>query len=252
MTLLVRPSHARIRYGIAYEDDGYTASDLKASDILRGDHPYAGTKQLRVFAIATDTLLPRRYASVLTLGLIGQGAGGAEIQTFIHRHTGNTIPKGWANQIRNDLILNYEASVERPLARLARTLHVTAIGTARAGTLSSAAAIGATLIFGRNDDPFTRVDVQSKQRRAFYAYLAPQGQLVGYDATLQGGLFNRGSPYTIAASDLSRLVYRQRAGIVFRSGRRYLEYYHSLASPEFRGALAHRSGGIVIGVSRND
>jgi lipid A 3-O-deacylase len=250
--LLLRPTHSQIRFGIGYEDDGYTASDLKASTTLRGDHPYAGTKQLRAVAIATDTLRTRRYASALTVGLIGQGAGGGEIQTFIHRQTGNTMPKGWHNQIRNDLILNYEASVERPIALKTRGIRISAIGSARVGTLSTAAAIGTTLIAGRSDDPFDVSHATSTHRRAFYAYLAPQAQLVGYDATLQGGLLNRGSPYTIASVDVSRLVYRQRAGLVFRSGRRYIEYYQALASPEFRGARAHRSGGIVFGMSRGN
>ncbi len=73
---LIAPRGGVSRIGIAYEDDGYTPSDLKASGILRGDHPYAGTKQLRLTRSATDTLRRQRITSALTLGIIGQGAGG--------------------------------------------------------------------------------------------------------------------------------------------------------------------------------
>lgn len=242
--LLLAPRGSVRRVGLAYEDDGYTASDLKRSAILSGDHPYAGTKQLRLFAIAVDTLRRRRIASSLNIGIIGQGAGGAEIQTFIHRQTGNTIPQGWHNQIRNDLILNYEASMERALLQPMKHLLIAGTGVVRLGTYNTAATMAATVMIGRVGTSF---QIAPTAHRIFYAYARPQLNLVGYDATLQGGLFNRGSPYTIASGDLSRAVYRHQVGMVFRSGSRFLEYYQSLGSAEFRNARHHRSGGILFG-----
>jgi lipid A 3-O-deacylase len=245
MRVLRNPSGSVVRYGVAYADDGYTSSDLKATQILRGDHPYAGTKQLRACSLALDTLRRQRVSSSLTAGIIGPGAAGEEIQTFIHRRTGNTIPQGWHNQIRNDLILNYETVLERELYRASRGLIVTGSGTARVGTYNTALTLGTTLLAGRVGSPFSALPAS---RRSFYVYAKPQLNAVAYDATLQGGLFNRSSPYTIAARDLARLVYRQQVGVVYRSGRRYIEYYQTLASPEFRGARAHRSGGFQLGM----
>ena len=242
--VLVAPRASWTRYGVAYEDDGYTASDLKAPQILTHDHPYAGTKQLRMFDIAIDTVRHQRVTSSLNIGLIGQGAGGAEIQTFIHEHTGNTIPQGWRNQIRNDVIVNYEAAVEREAFRLGRSVLVTGTGMARVGTYNTAATIAATILAGHIEDPFS----QRTTGRSFYAYMKPQLNVVGYDATLQGGLFNRTSPYTITASDLARVVYRQQLGVVFRSGHLYAEYYQSLGTREFHSGRAHKTGGLQIGV----
>lgn len=246
--VLLLPTGSRVRTGLTFEDDGYTASDLKQSTILRGDHPYAGTKQLRVFAMADDSVRRRRITSSLNVGIIGQGAGGAEIQTFIHRRTGNTIPQGWGNQIRNDLILNYEGSIERESYRRDSRVLVTTSGVARVGTFNTAATIGATAMLGRVADPFRA----TAPRREWYAYIKPQLNAVAYDATLQGGLFNRTSPYTIAARDLSRLVYRQTAGVVYRSRTLFVEYYQTLGTPEFRGGRAHRSGGVQFGFMRGD
>ena len=238
--VLIAPRGSVVRYGAAYEDDGYTASDLKAPQILQNDHPYAGTKQLRVFAIATDTARALRVTSSLNVGIIGQGAAGAEIQTFIHRHTGNTIPQGWGNQIRNDVILNYEAGVERAVVQRGSHILLTGIGAARVGSYNTAATLGATLMLGRVGSPF---QPQTEPRRAFFLYAKPQLNVVGYDATLQGGLFNRSSPYVISAGALSRIVYRQQIGLIYRSRRRSVEYYQSVGTREFRGGRAHKSGG---------
>lgn len=103
----------------------------------------------------------------------------------------------------------------------------------------------ATLLAGRVGSPFSAVP---EARRSFYVYAKPQLNAVAYDATLQGGPLNRSSPCTIAARDLFRLVYRQQVGVVYRSARRYVEHYQTLATPEFRGGRAHRSGGFQIGM----
>ncbi|MES3035572.1 MAG: lipid A deacylase LpxR family protein [Gemmatimonadota bacterium] len=248
MRVLLAPRGTLSRHSVVLEDDGYTASDLKAPQILAGDHPYAGTKQVRIQAIATDTLRRQRVSSSLNLGIIGPAAGGREIQTFIHRRTGNTIPQGWGNQIHNDLILNYEAGVERELYRVGRTLLISGSGIARVGTYNIAVGGGPTVMLGRVDEPFS---AGATPQRALYLYAKPQVQVVGYDATLQGGMFNRSSPYVIGASDLHRLVYRQQVGLVYRSRALYVAYNQSYATPEFRGARAHRSGGFEVGVIRS-
>lgn len=244
--VLIAPRGTVSQLGVAYGDDGYTPSDLKAAGILRGDHPYAGTKQLRLTNTATDTARRQRVTSALTLGLIGPGAGGREIQTFIHRRTGNTIPRGWDNQIRNDVIVNYEAGIERQAFRARNAVLLTTFVEGRLGTLNTAATLGSTLLFGRLGAPFSSTP---DPRRRVWVYVKPQLNVVGYDATLQGGLFNRTSPYTITARDVARLVYRQQVGVVYRSGSRYIEYYRSDATAEFRGGVAHRSGGLILGVT---
>jgi lipid A 3-O-deacylase len=238
--VLIAPTGSTVRYGLAYEDDNFTASDLKISAILYNDHPYAATRQLRVFAIASDSARAQRISSSLNVGIIGQGAAGKEVQTFIHRHTGNTIPQGWGNQIRNDVILNYDAMIERALVQRGSHLLVTGTGVARVGTYNTAATLASTLMIGRVGTPFSTTPDRG---RAFFLYAKPQLNIVGYDATLQGGLFNRTSPYVISAGDLSRVVYRHQIGIVFRSHRRSVEYYRTIGTREFRGGLAHQSGG---------
>jgi lipid A 3-O-deacylase len=247
--VLLRSADFASRVGLAYEDDGYTGSDLKSARVLPGDRPYAGTKMIRSFSVATSPALALRVSSSLTLGIVGQGAGGKEIQTFIHKRTGNTIPQGWGNQIRNDVIVNYEAAVERRLIPPRKHLLMTGTASARVGTYHTAASMAATLLVGRARDPFTSA-LRPSLGREWYVYAKPQFGVIGYNATLQGGLFNRTSPYTISAADLARVVYRHQIGLVYRSSSRFIEYSRSFAGPEFRGARPHQSGGLSFGVIR--
>ena len=71
---------------------------------------------------------------------------------------------------------------------------------------------------------------------------------IGYDATMQGGLFNRTSPYTIAASDVSRITFQADAGIIVNFKKLYLSYTQSFLTKEFRTGTYHRWGGISVGV----
>jgi len=37
------------------------------------------------------------------------------MQIGIHEATGNKTPRGWGNQIKNDLVMNYEVGYEKQL-----------------------------------------------------------------------------------------------------------------------------------------
>ncbi len=234
--LLYTPSGRDVSVGLAYGDEGYTGRDLKRADIIRGDHPWAGTKQLHAFAVAADSMRRRRVSTQLTIGLIGQGAAGREIQTFIHERTGNTIPQGWGNQIRNDVILNYAVGIEQRLLAPTPSVELWTGAQARAGTFQTSLALSGTMMIGRME--------------RLFVYAAPTVRFAGYDATLQGGLFNRSSPYTIPARDMRRLVYGERYGLVYRGRRMSLEFFRARSSAEFAGGSSHATGGISVGMIR--
>ncbi len=234
--LLYTPTTQAVSVGVAFGDEGYTGRDLKRADIVAGDHPWAGTKQLSVFAVAADTVRHRRVSSQLTVGLIGQGAAGREIQTFIHKQTGNTVPQGWGNQIRNDLILNYALGLEQRVFAPTPSIALWTGAQARAGTYQTSLSVRGTLMIGRAD--------------RLFVYANPTARAVGYDATLQGGMFNRSSPYTIEAEQMRRLVYGERYGVVYRGARLSLEFFRARTSAEFAGGSSHSTGGISVGVVR--
>ena len=71
--------------------------------------------------------------------------------------------------------------------------------------------------------------------------------MIGYDATLQGGLFDRSSVYTIPERDVNRITFVNRWGMVIIFRRLYLEYYQSGPTQEFSTSVFHKSGGLQIG-----
>ncbi len=79
-------------------------------------------------------------------------------------------------------------------------------------------------------------------------YCQPRLGLIGWDATLQGGLLDRTSPYTIPANELSRLTFRLDAGVVMKVAFAVLEYSYTFRTREFDGGSAHRWGGVRVGM----
>jgi hypothetical protein len=74
----------------------------------------------------------------------------------------------------------------------------------------------------------------------FFLYLKGSERLVGYDATLQGGLFNKSSVYTIPGKDVSRAVFEGSAGLTLSLNGIRLDVEQFMLSPEFNGGQWHR------------
>ena len=243
--IFILPKKSQIRYGLSLEHIGFTANNIASDEIQFGERPFAAAIMLKSFSIATDTVRKSRIVSSLNLGIIGPGAFGGDMQTAIHQATGNTIPFGWYNQIKNDVVLNYEISYEKQLLRAADYFSLNANSTLRAGTLFTNASLGLNASIGIINSPFTAV--QSKRKFQLYIYTQPLVNAIGYDATLQGGWFNRKSIYTIPNSDIERITFQNNYGIVLQAGRFYFEYSRSLLTREISTTGSHKWGGIRIG-----
>lgn len=244
-TLFYKPKNSEIRYGLAVEHIGFTPNRYELPEIQVGDRPFAAAIMLKSFLIATNLEEKSRFTSALSVGIIGPGAFGEEMQTGIHKATGNKIPLGWRNQIKNDIVLNYEAGYEKQLLRYADLFSLQANANAKVGTLFTNASIGVNSTIGIINSPFTA----SSQRNGFklYAYAEPMVRVIGYDATLQGGLINDKSPYTISSSDVERVIGQFNYGVVIKTKTLYFEYSRSVISKEFETGNSYKWGGVKIG-----
>lgn len=243
--LLIHPHYSYTRYGMGLEHDGYTPSEIAPSSILYGDRPFAACLFLKTFLIATDPVKKQRFSTTLNTGIIGPAAGGMEMQTGIHRWLHDITPHGWPNQVHNDAILNYQVNYEKQLLSLGHFLSVDCNTMGRVGTLSDKLNIGTTIMLGYFDTPFNNTVTTSSNFR-IYGYEHAEVNAVGYDATLEGGLFNRTSPYTISPKDITPFVFQNRFGFAVVYRRVYLEYFQSLLSNEFTSGNFHVWGGIQI------
>lgn len=233
------------KYGLSIEHMGYTPTSISSDAILYGDHPFAAAIMLKSFLISTDTIHKTRLASALSVGIIGPGAFGDEMQTGIHAAIGDEVPMGWQHQIKNDLLLNYEVSHEKQLLKYNNLIALNSNAKLHLGTVNTKASAGLTSTFGKINSPFTAI--KNKNRFQIYGYLQGLVSVIGYDAALQGGLFNRESPYTINDSDIERFTFQTNFGVIMQYKALYLEYSRVELSKEFRTGKDHKWGGIKIG-----
>ena len=74
--ILLHPAASNVQYGIAYHIFAYTPTSIGSNEILYGDRPFAAAMSLQFFAVASDSLLRRRIASAVSIGIIGPAAQG--------------------------------------------------------------------------------------------------------------------------------------------------------------------------------
>ncbi|WP_262922997.1 lipid A deacylase LpxR family protein [Hymenobacter cellulosilyticus] len=86
-------------------------------------------------------------------------------------------------------------------------------------------------------------------RWQLYATGLAEGRVVGYNATMQGGLFNRRSPYTLASADLKRVVAQGTASVVAAYGDVSFRTSAVWITPEFRGSRHHAWVQFGLGVA---
>jgi hypothetical protein len=244
--LLVHLASKEVKFGISLEHEAYTPTSISHSEILAGDRPFAAVVFFKTFSIANDAARRERVSSSLSAGAIGPIAGGKEIQETIHRWINYTQPLGWQNQIRHDIILNYQIDYERGLIMYPNHFSFSGKAGACVGSLNTKAYAGVILMAGYFDDPFENFSKQKKKLQA-YLYAEPLLQIVGYDATLQGGLVHRASPYTISAGQISRWVLQGNLGLVVKINTVQVEYFQSYLTKEFETGSSHLWGGVRIG-----
>lgn len=237
------PNTSTTKYGLAVEHIGFTPNHYELPEIQVGDRPFAAAIMLKSFMVATDTLSHSRFTSSLSVGLIGPGAFGKEMQVGIHELTGNKEPLGWRHQIKNDLVLNYEVGYERQLLRYRNVLSIQGQANAQLGTLFTNTSFGASATLGKINSPFS----MNQQGFELYLYAHPLLRVVGYDATLQGGLLNATSPYTIRSSDVERFVGQFNYGLILKTRTLYFEYSRSRITREFKTGASASWGGLKIG-----
>ena len=239
----------QIQFGLAFEHVGFTPTSIRSQAILRGDRPFAAGMLLKTFSLSLDTLRRVKLSSGLSTGVMGPVALGNQIQTALHQLFNGVEPQGWQYQIHNDVILNYTLAYEKQLYAYRQALSISAMAQAQVGTYLDRLQTGLTFMAGRFDSPFGPASTPRRLPVQLYVYAQPVVSVVGYDASLQGGLFNRGSPYVLQADQLTRLTFQANIGVVFRYKTLYMEYAQSMVSREFERGLSHGWGGLKLGKS---
>ena len=245
-------------YGISIGQNMYTPFTTKVGGIHYGDRPYAAYLVFSSFKITNDPVKKFRQTSEIGLGVIGPLSFGDFVQKSFHTSVPtNNEPLGWEYQVQNDVILNYSLVYEKGIIS-ERRVELNLNGSGNLGTLYTNMGGGfqfrAGLMnpffssYGYSRSKFSRAKGYSKFQA--FVYVTSLGKLVGYDATLEGGMFNRSSVYTLKSNELCAFTYQGTLGITLAYEGVRFDLEQFLLSPEFHGGGWHKwiHIGITFGI----
>ncbi len=248
-SLLIRKQNSPVKYGLAIEHLAYTPTSIRHLEIIEGDKPFAACLSLKTFAITSDTIKHCRLSSTLNVGVMGPAAGGEWMQKTIHRNLNNIEPLGWNHQVQNDVIINYDLTYEKVFLSCKQLFSLSSFSQIAAGTLHDKASAGLIIMIGHFDNPLINLNNNiTNKKLTIQFYNKPSLNFIGYDATLQGGLFNHNNPYIISSKEITRITIEDEMGITIQYRKIYLEYFQHFITKEFKTGKYHRWGGIRMGI----
>jgi hypothetical protein len=232
-------------YGLALGVTVFTPKDLRTSDPIPLDRPYAALDFLTVTRTSVSERLDLALSTEFTVGALGLETG-HWFQSTIHRIIRNIHncpdevacsppdPKGWGHQVSNggEPTARYGVLAEKLLSQWrSERLHfgydLKATGKAEIG-YSTAANAGGAIRVGFINSPFwlyntaplssvnqiavtQRIKASSPPHPELYAWAGLRGRLVGYNALLQGQF--RHSDVMLSEGEIERFMYEYEAGI---------------------------------------
>jgi len=227
-------------YSVSLVQNLYTPLKLEDLEPRLGDRPFASYLAVGHIRISLSPVSQRRLESEFVLGILGPASMGRIAQDMIHEHE----PIGWINQVSNDIIVNYNIRFEQGVYKAGRIEAVLVAG-GQAGTLYDNISAGACLQLGKTNNRFgeifqtTSVERPFKKRIRYYFTLEMKNTLMFYDATLQGGMFNKDNPYTLDAGQVKRYIFSATAYVGIGLGKYSLEAEQVFLTPEFTGGRHH-------------
>ncbi len=243
--LLIKAKNGILLQGFSLTQNIYTPTVPEAENISYGDYPFSGFLAISQFSESYNLHRKLIVKSSIGLGVLGPASMSGTVQASVHEKE----PVGWKYQIANSPVIHYSLSVEKGVYS-SRHFEWNMTGKVEVGTLFDDIQTGTYLRAGR----FTQVlrgyqfPASNGFRRDFQFWFFLKGnlKLVGYNATLQGGMFNDKSPYVIPATQVSRLVAETSAGVALYYGNFGVELENIYNSPEFKGAYDFRYGRISL------
>ncbi|MCX6283655.1 MAG: lipid A deacylase LpxR family protein [Bacteroidetes bacterium] len=247
-------SKAKNYYGISLVQNLYTPSTTKAGGILYGDRPYSAYLSIGSFKITNDETHHFRQTSELDLGVIGPPSMGGLVQDLFHKYVpNNNEPLGWENQIATDVVIDYSFALEKGIIN-SEYVQLIFTGTGVLGTLYTNFGGGFSLRLGWFNDYFSDLGIRKRRilkasgaRVAQYFFtLKGMARVIAYDATLEGGMINTNSEYTIPASAIANIITQSSLGFTVTYGGLGIELEQNLLSPEFSYRWWHAWGHIGL------
>ena len=261
------PSENQDMVGFSLGQNIYTPADVTTASISEDDRPYGGWLYVGLTTISNRESSGQRLTSDLYIGVIGPIALGEPVQKRWHALINSSDPQGWEHQIANDVGINLNLKYEKGLISYLSSNNNFAfdlVPTAEilAGSVFNKLGLGTALrISFLNSSPYfanpidstgkipslleensnrTRQDrrkptlKENFQSSNFSIFARPSVRGVLWNSLLQGGVFNRSSPYTVSGIDIERFYFDMDYGITYSSLYFNLSYSRAYRTREFK------------------
>lgn len=239
-------------YGWGLAQFMFTPKNIAVPDIQYNDRPYAGALYSIHSLQSIDKIKKIKVTSEIRLGVIGPLSFAKETQTWVHNAFNYTKPFGWHNQVPNDIILNYNISIEKQMLQASKKILLVGIVETFSGTIYNAASAGFMLRVGKFNNYFDDNSVaQTKMNKSqLYVFMKPAVRVVLSNALLQGGLLNQISPqstgYVLSKDQIERLLVLYDVGVTFERPKYSVTVSQKFIGPEFKGQYTQEYGGFMI------
>ncbi|MES2331645.1 MAG: lipid A deacylase LpxR family protein [Bacteroidota bacterium] len=204
----------------------YTPLIRKTSGPADIDRPYCGYLFLK-FSEAKFT----GKNSVLQfnggLGQVGDASFGESVQNSYHKLLGYGRFTGWQYQVQNALGVDLGLSYAHTLFEDSSWIKLMPVVEANLGMVFTNAKLGSYLCIGSFENNANSAlwnarvqaaDATTRKNHEIFFYWHPEVIFQGYNATVQGGMFSKGSG-TAVLKDPTPVMFQQSWGICFAQGR---------------------------------
>jgi lipid A 3-O-deacylase len=236
-------------YGIGIRQNMYTGINPEMTEITLNDRPFSGVLYLEFFKFSYDTDRKLKLSSSIRTGVLGSYSLASSLQSGLH----DLYPIGWKYQIENDIILNFQGQIEKGIISN-RYFEINASVQSSIGTLNTDLGGAFKLRFGRLDNYFNgfytakpgTLEYSKVKKMKYWVSAEFNQQFIIYNATLNGGLFQKNSPYILSFNELNHNLTRINIGINCFYKQNGVVLGFTQISPEIKGGRSHRWGSIRL------
>ena len=241
--ILIQPGYSSAtRESITLTHHFFTPRNLFQPSVDLKDRPYASYLLIGQRKVSQDIFRNMLVESELQVGILGRTSGGKLIQNGIHSVLPGSEPSlGWDNQLNPDFAVNYRLYLEKGILSNGY-LDVAMTGQARAGIPYSDLSFGVRAYLGRNVCPYQLTDTRS----GWGITAGASGRLMGYNGTLQGGLFAQN---VHELRTINRLLGTANAALVYTTRKFRIEAGAEWLTAEYPGGLMHRWGYVMVSIA---
>jgi len=226
----------------------YTPDNIKKSDLIEFDRPYAGYLYVQAKA-STFWGRSSNLQLGIDVGIIGPWAGGYAVQRWWHQLIQYTQPRGWQYQINNEPVINLNLGYQKAWKVFSST-DVLTCSQLRAGTSFNSLSGGIKVRIGklnpidnsaiaesRVNTRFSLQQMAKDHHQEWFVFYGLDGMLVWHNTLIEGSLLSVFESLHIEKAN--PYVLTQNAGLVYSTLSTTIQLTLYALSPEVKGGKNH-------------